>query len=126
MEKLFDVKESRIKNIEDYFDKFFDQRAGWHQKKFSPSLDDIKKKYDNYIMSMLSFFQSFTNKKNTDNMLNDGEKKIKKEREDKLIAELNKQKKFDHKEELKKWAKCPKGLGRKPVFNCSFSSVSCP
>ena len=43
-------------------------------------------------------------KKNTDNMLNDGEKKIKKEREDKLIAELNKQKKFDHKEELKKWA----------------------
>ena len=32
LEKLFDIKESRIKNIEDYYDKFFSFRKGWHQK----------------------------------------------------------------------------------------------
>ena len=32
LEKLFNIKESRIKNIEDYYDKFFSFRKGWHQK----------------------------------------------------------------------------------------------
>ena len=45
---VFEIKKSTFKNNVDYFDKFFDQRAGWYQKKSSPSLDDIKKKYDNY------------------------------------------------------------------------------
>ena len=40
LEKLFNIKESRIKNIEDYFDKFFSFRKGWHQKKRINSIYD--------------------------------------------------------------------------------------
>ena len=56
LEKLFDVKESRIKNIEDYYDKFFSFRKGWHQKnRINPTYDQVhlehgSKNFDQYSL----------------------------------------------------------------------------
>jgi len=40
LSEIFNIKDTRIKNIEDYFDKFFSFRKGWYQK------NKIKTKYD--------------------------------------------------------------------------------
>ena len=40
LSKVFNIKDTRIKNIEDYFDKFFSIREGWHKK------NKVKTKYD--------------------------------------------------------------------------------
>ena len=46
LEKLFDIKESRIKNIEDYYDKFFSFRKGWHQKnRINATYDQVHLEY---------------------------------------------------------------------------------
>ncbi len=46
--EVFNIKKNTFKNNVDYFDKFFDQRAGWYQKKSSPAMDIIKNKFDVY------------------------------------------------------------------------------
>lgn len=46
LENVFNIMSSRIKNVEDYFDKFFSNRKGWHQKnKVNAKYDHVHKEY---------------------------------------------------------------------------------
>jgi hypothetical protein len=61
LEKLFNIKQSRIKNIEDYYDKFFSLRKGWHQaNKVNPLYDQIhqehgSKNFDEFSLMVNNF-----------------------------------------------------------------------
>jgi hypothetical protein len=52
LENVFSIKESRIKNYEDYFDKYFDNRVGW-KNQTNPRLDAIYDKLNNKEKSEL-------------------------------------------------------------------------
>ncbi len=46
LESIFNINHTRIKNVEDYFDKFFSNRKGWYQKnKVNAKYDHIHREY---------------------------------------------------------------------------------
>jgi len=74
LSEVFRIKDSRIKNIEDYFDKFFENRAGWHQKnKINPTYDQIhleheSKNFDDFATTIKKYI-SISQQKNVEKII---------------------------------------------------------
>jgi len=72
LSETFNILENRIKNVEDYFDKYFSNRKGWYQKnKVNPEYDGIYREYgskdfDNFALVVVNYIKiaQNNNKKN--------------------------------------------------------------